>query len=154
MNRFHVLCFLLTIAAPACGGNGDDSVDLSARDPRCVAACPDTMPEHDGVGRVCDTASRGQCLDECEARIAGLGTVCQNCLVERACFAPGGCFGDTTGGSCTETTCTLTSEFGTCSYPVDDQAAYITCLQKIDPRRTVSCEASFRPATDCASVCS
>ena len=65
MNHFSVL-ILFTIAA--CGGTGDDSLDLSSRDPRCVAACPETMPAHDGVGRVCDTASRGQCLDECEAR--------------------------------------------------------------------------------------
>jgi hypothetical protein len=148
MNRFIVIL----LATAACGSSAD-APDLSNRDPRCVSACPETMPQYDGVGRVCDAPSRVQCLDECEARIAGLPTVCQNCLVEDACFGPTGCFGTQTDGSCTETTCTLTSEFGTCSYPVDDQAAYVACLQKVDPRRTVSCEASFKEATKCASVC-
>ena len=153
MKRFDILWVLFTIAALGCGAGGDTAPDLSARDPRCVSACPETMPEYEAVGRVCDTASRVQCLDECEARIAGLPTVCQNCLVEEACFGPDGCFGDTPLGTCTATTCTLTSEFATCSYPVDDQAALLTCLQKVDPRRTVTCQPSFKAATKCASVC-
>lgn len=149
MKRFAVLC-LFPIAA--CGGP-DATLDLSSRDPRCVSACPETMPQYEGVGRVCDTTSRAQCLDECEARIAGLPTVCQNCLVEDACFGPDGCFGDSPSGSCTETSCTLVTEIGMCTYPVDDQAARLACLQKVDPRRTVTCEASFKEATKCASVC-
>ena len=152
MKRLDVLCIAFMVAAcGTSGGPGD--LDLDKRDPRCVAACPETMPQYEGVGRVCDSASRVQCLDECEARIAGLKTVCQSCLLEKACFAPGGCFGDVGDGSCTETTCTLTSDFGTCTYPVGDQAAHLMCMQKIDPRRSVTCQAEFRPTTDCASVC-
>jgi hypothetical protein len=147
MKRFDVLCILFITA---CGTNSGDPPDVSNRDPRCVAACPESMPQYDGVGTVCDNASRTQCLDECEARIAGLPTQCQNCLVEDAQFGND----YTTGGSsCTETTCTLTSDFGTCSYPVNDHAAEIVCLQKVDPRREVSCSASFKSATKCATVC-
>ena len=146
MNRLFVLCIVFTTAC----GTSSDGPDLSTRDPRCVAACPESMPQYDGVGAVCDTASRVQCLDECEARIAGLPTQCQNCLVEDSSFYGGGY---ASGGSCTETTCTLTSEFGTCSYPVNDHAAEIACLQKVDPRREVTCQASFKAATKCATVC-
>ena len=145
------LCLLLV----ACGGGGagDDSVDAANRDPRCLAACPETMPQYDGVGAVCDTASRAQCLDECEARIAGVPTVCQSCLLENACFGPDGCFGTQTGGSCNETSCTLESEFGTCTYATSDQAAKLACMQKVDPRREVSCTPSFQSTTKCTSVC-
>jgi hypothetical protein len=153
MKRLDLLCIAFTFVVLGCGGGGSGDVDLPSRDPRCISACPETKPPYEGVGRVCDTASRAQCLDECEARIAGLATVCQNCLVEKSCFGPEGCFGDSPSGSCTETTCTLTSEFGSCSYPVDDQAARLMCMQKVDPRRSVACAPEFRPTTDCASVC-
>jgi hypothetical protein len=152
MKRFDLLCILFTIATPACGSDGS-GLDLSSRDPRCVASCPQTMPEYDGVGAVCDTPSRVQCLDECEARIAGLATVCQSCLLEHACFDPDGCFGPINAGDCTQTTCTLTSDFGTCSYQIGDHAAELACLKTVDPRRSVTCQATFRPATECASVC-
>lgn len=153
MNRFQLLvvCFLA-----ACGGTtGDDgsNVDTSHNDPRCVAACPETMPQYAGVGAVCDSASRAQCLDECEARIAGVPTLCQSCLLEDACFDPGGCFSIETGGSCDQTTCTLTSEFGTCSYPTDDQAGRLDCMKVVDPRREVACTPTFQSTTKCASVC-
>ena len=150
MNRFSILCILFT----ACGtSGGDDPPDTSSHDPRCVAACPETMPQYDGVGAVCDNASRGACLDLCEARIAGLPTQCQNCLVEDACFGPDGCFGSISSGSCDQSTCTLTSQYATCSYPVGNQAAELACMQKVDPRREVSCTAEFKAATKCATVC-
>ena len=49
--------------------------------------------------------------------------------------------------------CTLTSEFGTCSYTIGDMAGELACLQKVDPRREVSCETRFRSVTECATVC-
>jgi len=41
-------------AVAACGG--DDGLELSSRDPRCVAACPETMQSIEGVGDVCASA--------------------------------------------------------------------------------------------------
>jgi hypothetical protein len=145
--------FLYVVFAIGCAGQ--PGVDLSSRDPRCIAACPETMPQYDGVGPVCDTASRVQCLDECEARIKGLPTVCQNCLVDNASFGPSDLVVNSMSCTVTSTssTCTLTSDFGMCSYSGDDHAAYLACLQKVDPRRTVACEGQFRPTTECASVC-
>lgn len=145
MKRFDVLCILFIAAC----GTSNDPPDVTKYDARCVAACPESMPRYDGVGAVCDSASRVACLDECSARIAGLPTQCQNCLVEDASF---GSYSEA-GESCTNSTCTMTSQFGTCSYQVDDQAARIACLQKVDPRREVTCEASFKAATKCATVC-
>ncbi|MEP6860209.1 MAG: hypothetical protein ABJE66_06290 [Deltaproteobacteria bacterium] len=154
MKRFQVFA-LLGLSLAACGGGAgaDSNLDTSNRDPRCVAACPATMPQYAGVGAVCDTQSRGECLDLCEARIAGLPTLCQSCLLENACFGPDGCFGSQTGGSCDQTSCTLQSEFGTCTYRTDDQAAKLACMQKVDPRRDVACTPSFQPTTKCSSVC-
>lgn len=137
----------------ACTSNSS-KVDTSEYDPRCVAACPETMPDVPNAGPVCDAASRTQCLDECQVRIAGLANVCQSCLLEKACFDPGcGSGGTTTGGSCNETTCTIESEFGSCTYPTNDDAAYRACLVKIDPRREVTCAVKFRPTTECAALC-
>ena len=151
----NIVKVALCVVLVACGGAaGDDGVDTTNRDPRCISACPETMPQYAGVGAVCDTASRGQCLDECEARIAGLPTVCQNCLLEDSCFGPDGCFGGQTSGSCNETTCTLESDFGTCTYATSDMAAHLACMQKVDPRREVSCTPSFQSTTKCATVCS
>jgi hypothetical protein len=137
----------------ACGGGANTDLDLSSRDPRCIAACPETMPEHPDIGALCDTASRAQCLDECEARIAGLPTICQNCLVEDACFDPS-CsgYGDG-GGLCTNDSCTISSDLGSCTYRYDDDAARLACLRQIDPRRDVACTAEFRSATKCETVC-
>ena len=148
MKSFQVLFFVLI----GCGTSSGD-LDLSKRDPRCVAACPETMPEYEGVGAVCDTASRAQCLDECEARIAGLPSVCQSCLLENACFDPGGCVGIGGGEDCNGTTCTMSSQFGSCTYTAGDMAGRLACLQKVDPRRTVACQASFQSTTKCATVC-
>jgi hypothetical protein len=103
---------------------------------------------------VCDAASRTQCLDQCEARIAGLPSLCQSCLLEEACFDPGcGSDGVSIGGSCDETSCTIETQFGSCTYATNDQAAYDMCLEQVDPRREVACEVHFQPTTECASVC-
>ena len=150
MKLLKVILFL-TLAS--CTGS-DGHVDTSSRDPRCVAACPETMPKVAGAGAVCDAASRTQCLDECEARIAGLPSLCQSCLLEDACFAPGcGSGGVSIGASFDQNTCTIETEFGTCTYATDDQAAYDMCLEQVDPRRDVTCAVTFRPTTECATVC-
>lgn len=147
-----VLLALVVASLAACGTSSPDGVDVSDRDPRCVSACPVTMPYYEGAGRVCNAASREQCLDECEARIAGVSSICQSCLVEEAEFSPDG--SDGVGFSnCTNTSCTITTEFGTCTYPVNDQAAQMKCYQQVDPRREVTCTAEFRPTTECATVC-
>jgi len=151
-----VLSVLSLCVVVACASDGDPGdLDVSSRDPRCVAACTQPEPRYAGVGEVCNAASRVQCLDVCESRIASLMTVCQNCLVEGACFGPDGCDEDVVlGGSCTNNTCTITSEFGTCSYMTNDEAGKLKCYQQVDPRREVTCESEFRPTTQCASVCS
>jgi hypothetical protein len=144
--------FVIIGLLASCGTS--DGVDVSDRDPRCVSACPETMPRYDGVGRICNAASREQCLDECETRIAGVSPVCQSCLVEDAEFSPGGGSGDDIAwGMCTQTSCTLTSDFGTCTYGVNDEAAKLKCYQQLDPRREVACTPRFRPTTECATVC-
>ena len=158
MMRSKLSEYLLVASlAVGCSGDPGDAggVDVSSRNPRCVSACPETMPPYPGAGEICDAASREQCLDECEARIAGLAPICQNCLVEEACFGPDGCYGDEVSGSCTNTTnsCTLTSQYGTCTFSIGDEAGKIKCFQQVDPRREVSCTPSFRSATECASVC-
>lgn len=149
MNRMLSLILLVS----ACASDGD-SVDVSNRDPRCVAACTQREPAYEGVGRVCNNESRGQCLDQCEARIASLPTVCQSCLVEKACFGPEGCDDDDiTFPSCTNNTCTVTSSFGSCTFNANDEAARLRCYQQVDPRRESTCTAEFRPTTECANVC-
>jgi hypothetical protein len=144
---------ILFITLAGCAANSDH-VDTSDHDPRCVAACPETMPEVPNAGAVCNAASRTQCLDECEARIAGLPSLCQSCLLEKACFDPGCGSGNVSiGESCDGTTCTIETQFGSCTYTPGDQASYDACLPKVDPRREVTCEVDFRPTTECATVC-
>jgi hypothetical protein len=149
-------CFLLApfLALAACAGDGSGDLDLASRDPRCVSACTAPEPRYANAGEVCNTASREQCLDECETRIADLATVCQNCLVEDACFGPDGCYGGgITSGSCYNNTCTISSEFGSCTYNSTDEAQKQKCYEQVDPRREVTCTSEFRSATECASVC-
>ena len=150
-SKFFVSCWVCLFAM-ACTGDG--GVDLSNRDPRCVTACTAEEPFYEDIGKVCNAPSREQCLDECETRIANLATVCQNCLVEEACFGPDGCDGEGPGGFCDTTTCTITTELGTCMYSTGNEAARLECLRKVDPRREVTCTSEFRPTTECASVCS
>ena len=45
------------------------------------------------------------------------------------------------------------SEFGSCTYGVNDEAAKLKCYQQTDPRREVTCTPMFRPTTECATVC-
>ena len=146
-----VLCVVPLVVLIACAG--EDGVDVSDRDARCVAACTAEEPRYEGVGKICDAASRVQCLDECETRIAGVSTVCQNCLVEDACFGPDGCYGDDVGLSCINNTCTVSSEFGTCSFNPNDEAAKLKCYQQVDPRREATCTSRFQPTSECAAVC-
>lgn len=156
MTRTSSFVFWLVplVMLVACAGDdAPDDVDVSGRDPRCVSACTAPEPRYEGAGRVCDAGSHVQCLDECETRIANLPTVCQNCLVEEACFGPEGCFGIEVPDACNNNMCTITSEFGTCSFTADDEAGKLKCYQQVDPRREVSCTAAFRPTTECAGVC-
>lgn len=144
---------VLVVAAFGCSGGGGE--DLADRDPRCVAACTDDPPQIDGAGDVCNTDSRVQCLDECEARIAGVTTVCANCLVEDACFDPGGC--DDRGvqiADCNSSgQCTITGRVGSCTYPMGNQTALENCERQVDPRREVACTAKFQATSACASSC-
>lgn len=146
---------LVTACTGSDGGPGGTDIDVSDRDPRCVAACPVTMPRYEGAGRVCDGASREQCLDECEVRIAGLSSLCQSCLLEESCFAPDGdgCGSGDVSFGCDNNICTIYGELGRCDYPYGDMAAELMCRQKVDPRREVTCAVEFRPTTECASVC-
>src|SRR3569832_2549464 len=109
MKRLQLPALFLCSLVAACGTSANDgsNVDTPDRDPRRAAACPETMPQYDGVGPVCNATSRVHCLDECEARIAGVPTICQSCLLENSCFDPGGCFGVVVGGSCVLLFCLL-----------------------------------------------
>src|ERR1041385_3747654 len=106
--------FALVPFVGGCSSN-TDSLDLAHRDPRCVAACPETTPQIEGVGDVCDLASRVECLDECGARIYEASSTGATCLTEDACFAPGGCGRDTSSVSCGASTCTIMGWAGSCS---------------------------------------
>ncbi|HEY5921315.1 MAG TPA: hypothetical protein VIV11_06575 [Kofleriaceae bacterium] len=153
MSPFKCVVCVFALCVVACAGD-DSEVDLENRDPRCVSACTAEEPRYEGVGRVCNTASRAQCLDECETRIANVMPICQSCLVEESCFGPEGCSGDDgLGGFCDNTMCTITSEFGSCTYMTGDMAGQLRCMQQVNPRREVSCTSEFRPTTECASVC-
>jgi hypothetical protein len=143
MNARALYVFL---ALAGCGASNP----TANRDPRCLADCPETMPPTAGVGDVCSESSRVQCLDECEARIAMVSTVCANCLLENATFAP---VTFNQGGGGGGGTCTATGWNGTCPYTCGDNAAYMTCLLQVSPRRTVDCTAKFRPTTECSSLC-
>ncbi len=83
MRRFTLFLVVLT----AC--NGDGGVHLGSADERCVATCdPDTWDEGEMKKKVCNSASVNRCIDECEARIAGLPTLCQTCLAEGGYLYP------------------------------------------------------------------
>ncbi|MDB4957621.1 MAG: hypothetical protein JWO36_5190 [Myxococcales bacterium] len=152
MPTYSRLLILVSFVICACGSSSS-SADLTNRDPRCLSACPVTMPATDGVGDVCNTASRVQCVDECEVRIAGVTTNCANCLSEGACFGPTGCFGDSIGFSSDGTTCKLTAWNGMCSYPCNDNTMRLACEKQVSPRREVACTTTFKAATQCSSVC-
>ena len=153
------LMLLIPLVLAACGGD-DGDLDLDNRDARCVSACPATMQDIEGVGEICSTASRGDCLDACEARIAGLASTCQTCLLEDACFDPdGGGDGNSCGGddgvpvNCQNGMATVSGWGGSCTYACTDAAARDTCLKQVQPTKEVACTPEWRPVTECSSVC-
>ena len=156
MKRFIVLISLVA----GCGGD-DDGLELEDRDPRCVSACPATMQAIEGVGEICSSASRAQCLDECEVRIAGLASTCQTCLLEDACFDPnGGGDGNSCGGDddapwfCdSDGMATITGWNGSCSFACEDSKAHTNCLKQVMPTKEVACTAEWRPVTECSQLC-
>ncbi|HVV82652.1 MAG TPA: hypothetical protein VHE35_06210 [Kofleriaceae bacterium] len=139
----------LVLGVAACGG--DDGDPFANADPRCAAICQIQEPSLDGAYDICSVASASSCIDQCETRIADVATVCASCLLEDAEF-------DTdetsTADSCMNGTCTMTGRTGDCMYPEGDQAARDNCARMVFPRREVSCDTTFRPVTECASVCS
>lgn len=59
----------------------EGGMDLDHHDARCVAACKTTAwDEGSMMTRECSSGSVDRCLDECEARIAGLPPLCQTCV--------------------------------------------------------------------------
>ena len=147
-TKLVVVIALATLVA--CGADGASST--TNRDPRCVSACKVDPPAIVGAGEVCDMPSLVQCLDECEARIAGTTTVCGNCLVEEACLGPS-CDPVGPGLDCDAAMCWTYGPKGMCSYPVNNEAAYEDCRRQVDPRATTACTAKFRATSDCASLC-
>ncbi len=151
----HAILVLVVLAG--CGS--DDPLDLASRDPRCVAACPETMPQTDGVGDVCSTTSRAACLDDCQARIKGVATVCASCLLENAQFSPGDensvgtCGGGGGGGGGNPPTCMISGWNGTCTFNQGDSTMQLACEKQVSPRREVDCTAMFRPTSECSSSC-
>ena len=151
MKKLFDVCMVLVVSCVVAACGGEPSLDLDEHDPRCVAACPETMPPEPGVGEVCDSASRAQCLDECEVRIAGLPSLCQSCLLEESYFAPPGRGIDSCDGN--TNTCTIRTELGSCTFPYGDEAKERDCWKMVNPRRETTCKARWRGATECASVC-
>jgi len=150
MNKLGLA--VLVVLAFGCGDSG--GVDLANRDPRCVVACTDTPPLTDGAGDVCNTDSRVTCLDDCEARIAGVMTVCANCLLENACFDPSGCRDVGIGDNCNQNMqCTITGRVGSCTYTYGNTAMQQACERQVNPRREVACTATFQATSRCTQQC-
>ena len=142
---FVVACLI------GCGGG---SSPIGDADPRCAAACTDDPPQIDGAGDVCNSSSQSACIDECEARIAGVSSLCASCLVEDACFNPGGCDAVVIGNDCNSNgQCTITGRNGSCTYPDGDETARENCERQVNPRREVACTAEFRSTSECTSEC-
>jgi hypothetical protein len=143
---------LVAVLMFGCGGGG---MTPEGGDPRCVSVCTDDPPPVEGAGDVCNSASQANCIDECEARIAGVVTVCASCLLEDACLDPEGCgpvitddvFCDGSGE------CTVTGREGSCTFPADDTAALEDCQRQVNPRREVACTAEFRSTSECSTEC-
>ena len=144
---------ILAVSLFGCGGGASDP-DFGDADPRCVSACTDVPPAIDGAGDVCNTASRAACIDECEARIAGVMTVCASCLLEETCFDPEGCDDRPSDPiTCDPNGCTITGRNGSCTFPQGDEEAAADCERQVNPRREVACTAEFRPTTECSTEC-
>lgn len=147
------ILFVVSLVAACGGGSGGGDPDLADRDPRCVSACTDNPPAIDGAGDVCNTGSRVDCLDECEARIAGVPNTCATCLLEDACFNPGGCNDVSVPVFCDQDECTIEGREGSCSFPPGDEAAQEDCERQVNPRREVTCSVDFRPISECETFC-
>lgn len=135
----------------ACGVGCGTST--GATDPRCQTLCAVKQPALSGAYDVCSDASAAACAQDCTARIAGQKTVCQSCLLEKACFKPGGCGATSSDAGCNNGQCTITGRVGSCTYPAGDQAAADNCIRQVYPRRTVECAPTYRSVTECAALC-
>jgi hypothetical protein len=147
MTRLALVLVPITLFLVACGG--DDP--FANADPRCAATCAIIAPDVDGAFDICDRDSAGACVDQCQARIAGVETVCASCLLEDAYFGTGGDDGfvdcDINGN------CTIEGRTGTCTYQQGNTASWEQCMRQVYPRREVACQVSFDPVTACATVC-
>ncbi len=140
---------LVCLVATACGGDGDDDPYAGA-DPRCAQACAIETPSLEGAYEVCSTASARACVDVCEARIAGMSSLCASCLLEDARFETDD---PVIPFDCDGTTCRYTGWGGTCTFPEGDLEAREDCARTAYPRREVACEPRWRPVAECASTC-
>lgn len=145
-HRLLVCAALSTLVA--CSGGGDPFTDA---DPRCAAICAIDEPAVSGAGDICSLDSAELCIDTCAVRIAGVDTLCASCLLEDAYFGTDDVV--LPGDYCDGQTCTMTGRAGTCTYPYGNETARQACMRQVSPRREVTCEADFRPVTECSSVC-
>ena len=152
MASHHTIAFLLAVGTTVgCSGGGDDP--LAGADPRCAAICTPEEPDVEGAFDICSTASVGSCVDQCEARIESVETVCATCLLEDASFGldddvfvPDQC--EPSG------ICTMQGREGYCTYPQGDESAREDCYREVFPRREVACDVEFRPVAECSGTCS
>jgi hypothetical protein len=129
------------ILASACG---------SAPDPRCTELCRYVGPPSAGYGNYCNEKSSSLCTDSCGVRIKGLATVCQTCLLEKASLTAPDTIRNQT---CSANTCTLSGNGQTCTYDNTNTAQRDACYKTVWPLTAVDCTASYRPVTECSSVC-
>jgi hypothetical protein len=141
---------LLGLLAVACGGTGTERL--------CDELCTIREPSVAGAFDTCTASSVEPCRQSCQARIGGLGTLCKTCLVENATFSPPSqyfamsthCPGQGCGDRCDVE---IGEGTNTCSYCEGDAATEEECLRRVYPRREVEYSVTFRPVSDCASVC-
>jgi hypothetical protein len=105
------------------------------------------MPSNDS--QWCDRASEDSCFALCGAPIAGQATLCASRLLEDASYG-------STGVSqvfCSAGYCTMKGPNGqSCTFHSDAERA--ACRQMLYPPKKVACsQPTFRPVTECASVC-
>lgn len=115
----------------------------SAADSRCASLC------EPGSDPACDADSVSSCLDACEARISGVSSICATCLLERATFSGEG----SPIGLCQiDASCPsgerCDGEISGCTYCSGDAAGRQAC-----ELTEIACSTSFRPSTECASLC-